>query len=708
MKEVWRIASSDILNGRRLLLASAVLGASLPLVVAPTRYSADVVGLVLALALGHGVALLAGAAMVHAPLREGRLGFYFNRPITEGGLWWGKWLGNALLALLVKSVVLLPAVVWTALQGTATRDLFELSALSAAVLPFSVLAGHTLAALLGAPGLARWVNLALGLSVFSLVTWSSGLLASANAVGALFKFEVWTVLALVIGVLVGGWRQLRQGRVEAARGQRAFSLTLWISVGAAALLGSGFTHWVLNLDPDRMALSRFEAGSQTPWFIASFQGTAWQDGIAALLLVDAETGAWRELDRNPGVHLPARMSSDGQRVLWTSYAMNYRAMSKAAKFGTAPETHAWFMDLSEAGVASRRRLPESLRLSEVDSWELSPEGNRVLDVHFRRPPTRRRELDVRVRVWNVETGDSVLEEWLTVPKLGASWTPSTRVFWNDEETARLFLLGRELTLWSVDVDRHSVERTSSITVGDENSPVITSNPGLAVRYRQRSGVRSGGVAIVRFSPRGEMVLVGSRVSKDADPGSGARTAAGPPLSKRTYVALYDGRLCERKWSLDPLDDEVTALHLVGEKAIATTTPHDMGVVFGPGGTGSLRLHIGGAEGWDVSDLPAWGVIGDLESLGLLAIRPDGTAAALRDDRLEDLPPGLARLEQGYAGVAFDWGWGRSFPWGIDGGEPIHPKVGQLLFRVMDSERQGTIRRSLLRHNPEHRTVDPLF
>ncbi|MEM1250520.1 MAG: hypothetical protein AAGK22_29415 [Acidobacteriota bacterium] len=700
MREIWRVAAQEVSSGRRLLWAAAAIGIVVPFAVAPTRYQQDVVALVLALALSHGVALLAGAAMIHAPLRQGRLGFYFSRPISEGGLWWGKWAGTSAVALLVKAAMLFPAAAWSTVQGATTGDLLRISMTSAALLPLSVLVGHAVAALLGAPGLQRWINLVLALITVSFTTWCLGLLGDAHALEARYSLVVLLAASLTGGIVLGGWRQVARGRVEASRGHRAFSRSLWLAVGSAALLGSGFTQWVLDLDPDRMALVRFEGGSNTPWFVASFEGMALQNGQSALLLTNAETGEWHELGRNLGARLPARLSDDGRRMIWASEALGPRSM----------EVKGWFAERGSQGDFGRKPLPNGLDLGQIDVWELSPEGRRVLDVHYRRPPTRPKELDVRVRAWDIETEDVLLEEWFSVPRLSSVWIPSTRAFWDDEESARLFLLGLELTLFSVHVERQSVERSAAITVGDGDSPIIVSNPGLAAEYRRRSGVMSGGVAMVRFSPGGEQVLVGSRIAPEiSETALREGLAAGwQPHSKRTHVALYDGRLARRKYSLEPLEEEVMALHLVGDRAVMTSSPHDVGVIFGPGGVGALSLHVGGPHGWEVSGVPSWGVVGDLQTQGLLVLRPDGVSAALQNGQLVAAPGQLVDLDSGYTGVGFDSGWGKTFPWGIDGGETIHPSVSQLLYRATSYERRKMMGHSLVRFDPEQQTVEPLF
>ena len=232
MREIWRVAVQEVLSGRRFLWAAAAIGVAVPFAVAPTRYDPEVVALVLALALSHGVALLAGAAMIHAPLREGRLGFYFSRPISEGGLWWGKCLGTTGLALLIMVATFAPGLVWTTLQGGATTGLVRMATLSAAALPVSVLVGHAVAAVLGAPGRQRWFNLALGLSFTVLAVLCLSRLTSSSAMTAAVLVVGLFGLALFVGMFVGGCRQVRQGRVEIAR---ATVRTLWFSGVPSAL-----------------------------------------------------------------------------------------------------------------------------------------------------------------------------------------------------------------------------------------------------------------------------------------------------------------------------------------------------------------------------------------------------------------------------------------------------------------------------------------
>ncbi|MEM6705420.1 MAG: hypothetical protein AAF690_22060 [Acidobacteriota bacterium] len=700
MKELWRIAQREITVGKRLLWLAAALGVLVPLAVAPTRYYPDVVALVLALALSHGVALLTGAAMLHGPLREGRLGFYFSRPISEAGLWWGKWLGNSALVVLVKTAVLLPAVVWTTMQGTTVGDLLRISALSTALLPLSVLAGHAVAALLSAPGLGRWVNVTVALVAFSFITWCLGLLGDANAAGARYSLAVLAATALVVGVIVGGWQQVRHGRVEAVRGHRAFSRSLWGAVGAVALLGSGFTHWVLNLDPDRMAMARFEAGSQTPWFAATFEGTALQNGVSALLLVHAENGDWHELGRNPGARLPARLSVDGRRAIWTSHIFGPNSL----------QLDGWFAERQEDGSFATKALPDWLHLGQIGAWELSPSGSRVLDVHYRRPRSRRKELDVRVRVWDVDSETVLMEKWFTVPRLSSNWTPSTRAFWDSETAARLYLVGRDLTLWSVDLKAQAVEKEASVAVGDDGSPIFVSPPSKAAAAARRE-VRTvgGGVAMVRFSEGGQRVLVGGRLpgkfdgAKRAD---GSASSSTPRIdgwrSDETYFSLYDAALEGPLWTLEPLTETVTSLQLADDHAFVLTVPQ---FGFAPSRTNQPRMHVGGEGGWKVRDVPSWGFMGSLEDETVLARHLEGFSAQLVGDRIVRLPEQLAALEPGYVSVGLV---SSDSLWSARGGELTSPEIERVLYREVHDDRRWRIHSSLLRYDPRDAAVEPLF
>src|SRR5581483_6444676 len=108
-------------------LALALIVPFMPGVHDGERAGALIVGsLILATALSVGLAAILGGSIVGRELSDGRLSFYFSKPIPATAIWWGKLLAAATLIVASFGIVGFPALVaggaaalsgWTA-EGT--------------------------------------------------------------------------------------------------------------------------------------------------------------------------------------------------------------------------------------------------------------------------------------------------------------------------------------------------------------------------------------------------------------------------------------------------------------------------------------------------------------------------------------------------------------------------------------------------------------
>jgi ABC-type transport system involved in multi-copper enzyme maturation permease subunit len=117
MNATMAIMARDVMARRELLLmavAVAIMICFLPFLPNIETYEATDVrtvgSSVSALALGCVLALLLGATVFGNDLSEGRLGFFFARPVRGLAVWWGKVLAVMALVWMVEIIVLAPAL----------------------------------------------------------------------------------------------------------------------------------------------------------------------------------------------------------------------------------------------------------------------------------------------------------------------------------------------------------------------------------------------------------------------------------------------------------------------------------------------------------------------------------------------------------------------------------------------------------------------
>lgn len=321
---------------------------------------------VLALGLGAVLAILLGGSILSRDLGEGRLGFYFSRPLRGWAIWAGKLgavlvlsLGSALLVALPAALLngrlpgaesmiggMGPGVTWT-LVGMLAFSLILLS--------------HAFSVMLRAR--TAWLALDLsGAAVFALLVWEA--FHRLGFYGAyLWRQPVIGILSSLglVGLLAAGARQVTAGRTDSRRAHRALSLTLWGVLLAAALGAQGFTHWVLAGTPRDLRIDE-AVPSTGSWIVVD--GGDPRRHLASTFLVDRKSGRffrllapWRQ---------SATFSEDGRWVIWPELAEGLQ---------TGGPVQLSRLDLRRPDATPFRSNVWYRQPPEV--WALSPDGSQV-------------------------------------------------------------------------------------------------------------------------------------------------------------------------------------------------------------------------------------------------------------------------------------------------------------------------------------------
>lgn len=252
MRGTLAIFSRELAARREVLwlaLALAVLATAMPWLPGLEGHQpGDVRGVAagsLALLVGLLLAAAFGVGLIGRDLSEGRLGFYFARPVSGVAIWLGKLAAAMVLILGCELIVLLSGVLGGLPRlGQSEGEWIPVVLLTAAPLLVLVLV-HGVGVMVRAR--TAWLALDLAGAVsFALVAWLSlrplldlgaGLAATVVA-GCL-------AAALLVALLVAGGLQVAHGRTDLARSHRVLSLALW-SILAVATAGAGGYGWWLR------------------------------------------------------------------------------------------------------------------------------------------------------------------------------------------------------------------------------------------------------------------------------------------------------------------------------------------------------------------------------------------------------------------------------------------------------------------------------
>lgn len=308
------------LHERRRLLAVAVFVGAAPAALPPLGLGgreewrlATILG---AFTFTVATAVLSGASVVGRDLSEGRLGFFFARPISGASIWGGKMLAALLLSVgvLLLSGASLP---WLGLRGPSSllpgAAAWVVPALVTLVVVTLIGLGHAFS--VGYRSRSAWFAADLILAVLS-VPWivnMVGRLLFHLVLPPVFAFFAVTASALT----AAGAAQVIWGRTDVRSGHRVLSAVLWTAMflGLAAI--EARTRWLLNPGwDDLVALDEVRAAPQGAWS-AVIGRTEGRGQGRWLFLADGASG--RRVPVGTAHDLEFAFAPDGRRAAWLAF-----------------------------------------------------------------------------------------------------------------------------------------------------------------------------------------------------------------------------------------------------------------------------------------------------------------------------------------------------------------------------------------------------
>jgi ABC-type transport system involved in multi-copper enzyme maturation permease subunit len=367
MNATVAIARRELAEKRFVLLAAiafAALAFVVPLVpgvhAGQKREAIVIVSTVLAVGFTLGLSTILGATIIGRDLSEGRLSFYFTRPVPATAIWFGKLIAALILITICFGVVVAPAALLglRAFPGwTGDPSVFPAIVLIASV-----------ALLLLAHGIGTFVR--------SRTTWiAADFVCAAIIGGATYGLsrtlldgfaveltnrflELLSAFAVVAMVTAGAW-QLAQGRTDRRRSHLQFSLALWSLLGVAILIGGAFVWWVVSVRPGDLIAEAWVQESVGPW--SYFAGGARNRGdYRAAFLYNIDNGQFLRLPADQMWVAPVLFSNDGRVAV---------LMNRARDFSR---------EVLVAHLDSKRPRPIATGIiSDPYAEQLSPDGSRL-------------------------------------------------------------------------------------------------------------------------------------------------------------------------------------------------------------------------------------------------------------------------------------------------------------------------------------------
>jgi hypothetical protein len=330
MNATMAIMVRDVAARRELILlavAVAVLISLLPFLPNIVDYEktdvrtiASAVG---ALAFGCIFALLFGATIFGNDLSEGRLGYFFSRPVSGFAIWWGRMLAAMAVVWIVEIIVLIPALYHEGIRLISSRDVTDwLTILAYIILPllFFLLA-HWLSILVRAG--TPWLFLDLGGAiVFAVLAWLN--LIPMLEIGA--PIALWVVGAALVGAVlislsVGGAIGIAAGRVDLKRVHSAHSLALWSTMAIMLAAVTVYTGWLRNFGPRDFDNVEVMTISPDGNWIDVFGGTKNRLDVRRRYLVSTTSHRWLRLPHGwRGLQSEVVCAPDSSAAIWRGRA----------------------------------------------------------------------------------------------------------------------------------------------------------------------------------------------------------------------------------------------------------------------------------------------------------------------------------------------------------------------------------------------------
>jgi ABC-type transport system involved in multi-copper enzyme maturation permease subunit len=323
MKNALVIAAREF-EEKRFIAYAAVAFAILPFVLSvipgihgkSPEETIALSSLIFATGFGVALAVLTGVSFVGRDLSDGRMSFYFSRPVASSSIWFGKLTAGILMVVGCFAVIIAPA--WLAAgRNWTTFSTMSLGAASVTILTWA-LALFLIAHVIGtfARSQSPWIAIDFAAAVVCgvAIRYLVLPLAAGQASVLISKLSIWLAVALVVAIVGGGMWQLEHGRTDRRRNHLALSQFLWATMAVALLIAAAFVAWVVSVRPEDLTSSVFASRSPAGSFMTVAGKTRGRDDYTAAWLMNTEDGRNIRIDARSAWGV--QYTRDGRTVFW--------------------------------------------------------------------------------------------------------------------------------------------------------------------------------------------------------------------------------------------------------------------------------------------------------------------------------------------------------------------------------------------------------
>jgi ABC-type transport system involved in multi-copper enzyme maturation permease subunit len=521
MNATVAIARREIADKKFVLaaaLAFAVIPFLLPLLSAghgAARSTIIVAAGIFAAGFTVGLAAILGGSFIGRDVSDGRMSFFFARPVSSAAIYWGKLSAALLLVVVSFAIILGPALVFgeAAWTNAWTRDagFITIVTLSTALALF--LLAHVIGTFVRSH--SPWIGLDFVLAVLAGIgVWSIVRpLAEAAAVELFRAVSIALAVAIAAAIIAAGAWQLANGRIDRRRNHLELSRFLWPALALVLAIGGGYVAWVVSASPkDIAAVIGVEPahGGRHALVVATVNG---RGDYHPAFLIDTATGAYARVAAGP--QWGAEFTRDGSKMV----------IMRATGLRDA-QAEVFVRDLA-TGVERDTGLtipPSPLMVVNDDATRVAALGSSMVAVYD--VPAKRSLASARL-------ADS---RWI----LGAFFDgPRTlRVF--SEEGGDFPNGPRTLNIDEIDLATHGVRRTGSVFTNGKYIGLYASADGSRLLTRAGKGgilVADGrtGAVLFTLAPAAGFAFGSAAFLTDGGIAVG-ETAAGDASSLRLFNA----------------------------------------------------------------------------------------------------------------------------------------------------------------------------
>jgi hypothetical protein len=321
MKNVLVLAAREF-QEKRFVVYSALAFAILPFVIGfipmshgkSPREAVVVLSIILATGFTLGLSVVTGASFVGRDLSDGRMSFYFSRPLGSMSIWFGKLIAALILVIGCFGLIAVPAWLsengWSTFLDLSFRQFAALAAASAAAL---FLISHVIGTFARSRSSLIVFDFAAAVICGVAIRYLIVALAAGQAIALIKSLSIALGVALAVAIVGGGAWQLERGRTDRRRNHLALSQFLWSSMAIVLILATAYVAWVTSATlaglNGRLQATYAEGG---PFAIIGGTSAGRGDYHTAFLL-NTETNAATQVDSR--AVWTARFARDGRSAV---------------------------------------------------------------------------------------------------------------------------------------------------------------------------------------------------------------------------------------------------------------------------------------------------------------------------------------------------------------------------------------------------------